>query len=137
MLTTSKSLLQFGSALVFLFLVTIAAPSDAAAQCSGCKFTGSELECGDPSESYRCEGGSHGWCAPCGWAYAAVPADLSPAGTLFAPPAATKDWSELGMELSPGVSVLRSACSGAITDRFYTEEAAARARAVTATLVFE
>lgn len=124
-----------------MMIVTSVTPTEVAAQCSGCVFTGSGQECGEPSSDDRCEGGNGKWCAPCGDQYASVPTDLGLDGTFLAPLTTVSllsdDIGPWGETLSPGVTVLRSACSGVITSRHYTDEAAKRARRATAALAFK
>lgn len=118
----------------------LATPVSLEAQCSYCAETSPGVEeCGYPtgSDSDRCEGGTGTECFECQW-FASMPSDLAPDGSLAGADSGTPEAVAFADEqLSDGVSVLRSVCSGAITDRHYTEEAARRARHETRTLVFQ
>lgn len=143
-LTQTRSFLvkiaAVGATAVMIAIVSAANPAEVAAQCSGCRWTGSGNICGDPDtvDEDKCDGAGAGFCSPCGWAYAAVPAHLTPDGALYTPATDTFDeLAQAGEFLSDGVNVLRNACSGAIIGRHYTDETAERARRMTARLVFE
>lgn len=141
-MSNNKSFLSglgmLGSAFAVAAALTLL-PANLEAQCSGCRYIGGgQAVCGDPEVEDRCDGASSGYCSPCGWAYAAVPAQLTADGGLYTPGSQSFDaLAVAGEYLSAGVTVMRNACSGAITGRHYTEEAAVRAREVTSALVFE
>lgn len=130
------------AAMLVLTAVTVllATPASLEAQCSFCGQTSPGVEeCGYPTgeDTDRCEGGTGTECFGCPW-FASMPSDLAPDGSLAGADSAPPEAVALaGEQLSDGVSVLRSVCSGAITDRYYTEEAARQARHETRTLVFQ
>jgi hypothetical protein len=121
-------------------MVVLATPVSVEAQCAYCKETSENVwECGAPTGSLedRCEGGTGSECFGCPW-FASLASDLSPDGSLLGAGSATPGAVAFAAEeLLPGVSVLRSTCNRAITDRLYTEEAAQRARQETRTLAFQ
>jgi hypothetical protein len=117
-----------------LAVASLVSPLQASAQCSGCTWTGRGNECGLMGAEPRCQGSYDGWCEPCPW-FAEAP--LAPDGSIHIPRLGTPGdlWAK-GSELTTGVAVVRSACSGIITERYFTDEAAAKARASTARLTF-
>lgn len=117
-----------------LLLGALATPKSVEAQCSGCRFHLGSWVCGDPQSEEKCQGASGYECEGCENEYADVPFNLTPDGSLhrLATESDAEAWDLY--HTSPGVRVLRSACSGFITDRYYTKEAAARVRRATAIL---
>jgi hypothetical protein len=128
----------FGLALTMVVTSSLT-PGDLAAQCSGCKTIQGAEACGEPTPDPDCSGSYQGKCSDCYFFYASVPAHLTPDGALLVLKSEAVDAvaQEMAEELAPGVTVLRSACNGVITERYFTEEAASRARRLTARLVFE
>lgn len=137
----SVSSRPFAAALALIALTALlATPASLEAQCAYCGETSPGVwECGYPNgaDEDRCEGGTGIECFACRW-FVSTPSDLAPDGSLAGvASAAPENVLVAGEQLSHGVSVLRSACSGVITDRYYTEEAVRRARQETRTLVFQ
>lgn len=127
-----------GLVIVTMWLVT---PAELEAQaCSYCgESSPNVFECGYPEgePEERCQGGTGETCFDCDW-FASVPSDLAPDGSLYRTgPASAEQVVLTGEQLSPGIFVLRSECSGAITNRLYTEGAAVRARQLSAVLVLD
>jgi hypothetical protein len=128
------------AAVLVLAVMFSIAPSNLAAQCSGCAWDpqGPGQVCGDPDGSMRCEGASGGVCDECGLAYAAVPSNLALDGSaLISTDAVSGLIESITVSHSPGVKVRKSICGSVVTARQYTDEVAQRMRRTTATLIFE
>ena len=131
------------AAVLVLAVMLLATPAGVAAQesCSGCAWSTIDTQtCGDPDGTMRCNGVNEdtGMCTQCSWGYAAVPSDLALDGSaLISTNAAPELLESMAILRSPGVEVRMSICGSVVTARQYTDEAVARMRQTSATLVFE
>ena len=122
------------AAVLGLAVALTASPVDLSAQCSGCVWTGTGAECGLMGGEWRCSGSYDGWCEPCAWVEVAR-TQLD--GSIHAPQLRRLGEVFAGAEeLVRGVTVVRSSCSGIITERYFTDEAAEAVRTNTARLRF-